>query len=358
MGVSSEEQGKQEASVDESVWFCLTRRFHFLATAMRKPRPLTVYESVSVEDHKFGTWVFSPPLDVLSRFEEAAIQAGKELGAPEGIDPLRFWLHHLSFHLWRRARRRYIRILDSGVNGVECRLRVLNDVIAASENFSRWLSNSASNAVTALNEISSESPPWIVDATNKHAEQSASNWGETWAVERNREWEARGRIVQAFQTLNVPIQEWPSFVQYWQADAHNRSKFSHNVMPPSFQPPVYDRLGQLSIAQWKKLADAAWEQHREGFLQRRQQWMDLGVDQEIPPIRRSRGPGKTERNVTIQDRYKWAALRLTRLPWKEIAARCQADTSTVTKAASSVLFTAGWPTKLSAIKAGSPDGVR
>lgn len=86
--------------------------------------------------------------------------------------------------------------------------------------------------------------------------------------------------------------------------------------------------------------------------------MDLGVDQEIPPIRRSRGPGKTERNVTIQDRYKWAALRLTRLPWKEIAARCQADTSTVTKAASSVLFTAGWPTKLSAIKAGSPDGVR
>lgn len=94
MGVSSEEQGKQEASVDESVWFCLTRRFHFLATAMRKPRPLTVYESVSVEDHKFGTWVFSPPLDVLSRFEEAAIQAGKELGAPEGIDPLRFWLPH------------------------------------------------------------------------------------------------------------------------------------------------------------------------------------------------------------------------------------------------------------------------
>jgi len=174
--------------------------------------------------------------------------------------------------------------------------------------------------------------------------------GQAWAAKKNREQEVRTRIVRTLQELAIPATEWPDFIQSWQVNAPHQQRFGHKVTPPSFQPPVYDRLAQ-SIEEWKKVADAAWERLRDHFVRQRRYWEQVGVDEKIPPATKTRGPGKTGRYAKIEDRYKWAALRLRGLAWKEIAAQSPADISTVTKAATQVLRAAGWPAKLSAIKA-------
>ena len=94
------------------------------------------------------------------------------------------------------------------------------------------------------------------------------------------------------------------------------------------------------------MADAAWQRHRDGFLKTCQSWVTAGVDQEIPPAKSRRGPGRNGRrlNAPLDLRYKWAARRLNGAAWKEIAAESSKEDQ-VKKAAVKILKAAGWFTK-------------
>jgi hypothetical protein len=119
------------------------------------------------------------------------------------------------------------------------------------------------------------------------------------------------------------------------------------VLPPPFQPPVYDRLAQ-SIKEWMDAADAKWKQHRDAFVQICRRWEELGVDETIPRPSKTRDQGR--RNADPDRRYEWAALSLARRSWKQIAIDDGAETAeqirtradTVRKAAIQILQRAGW----------------
>jgi hypothetical protein len=154
--------------------------------------------------------------------------------------------------------------------------------------------------------------------------------------------EAQQRIITALQLMGIPRAKWPTFIQLpLPVEAHQ------TVTPWPFQPPDFERLHQ-SIDEWVKAADAAWQKYRDGVVQGWQTCVQKGVDAAVPVAKSRRGPGNNRRNANTGDRYKWAALRLSGLDWKEIAARSNATISGVTKAASEVLRAAEWPTKLKA----------
>jgi hypothetical protein len=316
-----------------------------LAQELAAPKPLTVCQEFLSEERSSGEWIFLPPFLVKERFEEVAEQAGQCLGAPARVDALCFWLDYLSLYLSKYAGGRGLLTRQLGADRVH---RVIDDVIEASTDFSRWLSESPRNPIRVLAEKSSESPTLNgPPSPDQHAGDPMTNQGEAWAAEQNRKQEARTRIVEALRSI-VPYNQWPSFVQAWETDPGTKPKFSHQVLLLPFQPPAFERLGQQSIDEWKNSADAAWEQHRNRIIAQQQAAEERGIDEKIPTLKRIRGQGKTNHNANIEERYKWAARRLLGGGWKEIAE--DADESTVRKAASQVLHTAGWPTKLSAIK--------
>jgi len=160
-------------------------------------------------------------------------------------------------------------------------------------------------------------------------------------VEKNREQKARDEIVGALQRLKVAVGQWPEYVQ-----EHLRQpdpRFNHPIAPSPFQPPVFDRLNQ-SPADWQKAADQAWQKHRESFLKGCEFWTESDVDAAISTDKRTRGTGKKRRNALPSLRFEWAARKIAGCAWKEIA--CARFTeSQVTKAATAILNTAGWPTK-------------
>jgi hypothetical protein len=157
----------------------------------------------------------------------------------------------------------------------------------------------------------------------------------------NRQNMARAAILAALDRLKIPEKRWPEFVLDYRARQAQYPKFRQRLQPAHFVPPIFDPLNQSS-GDWVKSADAAWAKHRDQFLEKREFWKEVGVDAEIPPSRPVRVSGKTP--STIQ-RYNWAAMRLCGDPWKEIAATEQMKESTVSKAASTVLKMADWPTK-------------
>ena len=99
-----------------------------------------------------------------------------------------------------------------------------------------------------------------------------------------------------------------------------------------------------SLKEWKREADEYLQKVRDEEL--RIALLLTGVD--APPIAGlliTRGPGKTGRNASTDERYKWAAHSLLfrllsgRPSWKEIAG--EAEVSTVSKAATEILRRAG-----------------
>src|SRR5258708_31835308 len=86
----------------ESVWSELARRLQLVATRLAHPRPLTVSEDFSGEDHRLVTWVYSPLFDARRSFDEVATEAGKYLGAPGGPDPLLARLIFVSLAPWEK----------------------------------------------------------------------------------------------------------------------------------------------------------------------------------------------------------------------------------------------------------------
>jgi hypothetical protein len=174
------------------------------------------------------------------------------------------------------------------------------------------------------------------DATSGQNAERKSAWHAS-AARKNIERQTRLRIVEAFERLQIPRDQWPGFVE--DLAPEHRQKFRQ----APFQPPVFDGLHQ-SPGDWAKEANAAWALHRDIFVRAAQCSIEKGVDNELPAPEPARGQGKKSRtrmNTPIDRRYEWAALRLCGKSWKEIAGKAY-ELSTVTKAAQNVLRLAGW----------------
>jgi hypothetical protein len=178
--------------------------------------------------------------------------------------------------------------------------------------------------------------------------------GQAAAAEKNRQREACLGIIQAFGRLGIPFREWPDFVQAYYTDPHQQNKYRQRMLPAPFQAPDFDRLNQ-SPEDWAKTADRAWALHRETFLQECENWVKMGVDEEIVWKKRARGPGKKNlaregaqrrgENTPVHRRYEWAAKYVARIPVKEIADE-NADASTVGRIARQIVRSAGWAGKI------------
>ncbi|MGO9268706.1 MAG: hypothetical protein ACLQOO_00340 [Terriglobia bacterium] len=192
-------------------------------------------------------------------------------------------------------------------------------------------------------------------APTQHPQKDAGepNTGEAAAALKNRTIKARLQIIEALQRLGIPHAKWPDFVRAFHTNPQEREGYTASVFPPSFQPPVFERLNE-SPEQWAKAADAAWQQHRNAFLEKCRAWVREGVDEEIPPAKMTRGPGRRGRNAPPDLRAEWAACRLSGKAWKEIADEPFREDQ-VKKAASELLKLAGWPTKLKPPKTRKPD---
>ena len=176
--------------------------------------------------------------------------------------------------------------------------------------------------------------------------------GQAAAAEKNREREARLCIIRALYGLGIPVNQWPDFVRAFSTDPHQQIKYDQSMTPAPFQAPEFDRLNQ-SPKDWVKVADRAWELHRNRFLQECKDWVSAGVDEEIL-VKRARGTRKKKlahgegqargENTPIKRRYEWAARYLVKVPLKEIAG-ADADASTVGRIAREILRLAGWATR-------------
>jgi hypothetical protein len=171
--------------------------------------------------------------------------------------------------------------------------------------------------------------------------------GQVAAAKENRVRVARASIVGALQQLSdSPCETWPDFVV-----AFCKNIPSPNYQQPAlanpFQAPDFDRLNQ-SRSEWKKLADQAWQEHRDAFLSGCEFWETTGVDEAIPPTIRIRQPGRAigrarrRTNSALEQRYLWAAKYLLGRRIKEIAAQNLADPSTVGRIARQILKQAEW----------------
>ena len=117
------------------------------------------------------------------------------------------------------------------------------------------------------------------------------------------------------------------------------------------------RNAQESPEEWEKRVNAAWHRHITSFLEKIQYCVTTAQDEEIPPAKTTRGPGRKGRrlNAPLGLRFEWAARRLSGAAWKEISDDFFA-VGQITKAASEVLDLAGWPPKAKAPKTRKADG--
>lgn len=328
-------------------WSQFNERFQRLAETAAKPLRLSVSEDLSGETN-LRRWVLAPSLASVG-FSELAEQSGKFLCGPKSGEPMDFWLECLSIYLYKHADSRGLRLIDTCSKGMTYRLRLIEDAIRASIDCCEWLSKSVRNAVTLVAEFQSAPLPWHASLGKLSAETAPESGGAAWAANKNRQREARTRIVEALRELGIPQGEWPTFVRHWQAKAATEPTFGFKQIPRSFQPPAYDRLGPETFDEWIARADKAWGKHRDEVIVHWRNWEDAEVDEKVRPPTRPRGPGtrgKERINVDVSERYRWAALRLMGNAWKQI----DAGTSAVEKAASRVLRLADWPTEMTAIR--------
>lgn len=187
-------------------------------------------------------------------------------------------------------------------------------------------------------------PKTLAPSHHSRKDAGVPDTGEPAAAARNREIRARLQIIEAFQRLGIPHREWPDFVRTFYTNPQAREGYRASISPLPFQPPDFERLNE-SPAQWAKKADAAWKQYRDGLLKQWQSWVTAGVDEEIPPEKNIRGPGRSGRNAPPDAHAEWAARRLIGMSWKEIASD-QFNVDQVKKAAIEMIKRAGWPTKV------------
>lgn len=174
--------------------------------------------------------------------------------------------------------------------------------------------------------------------------------GQAATAKRNREREVRRRIIEALRRARIPYNQWPDFVRAFCTDPHQHRQYQQCAIPSPFHAPEFDRLSQ-SPQDWVKESDKAWKRHQNQFLQQRDYWVRVGLDEEIVQGKRTRGPGtkmvghqRRGDNTPIDQRYEWAAKRLVKIPLKEIAG-ADADASTVGRIAREIIRSAAWPTR-------------
>jgi hypothetical protein len=154
-------------------------------------------------------------------------------------------------------------------------------------------------------------------------------------VKKNREIKVQHQIIEAFQSgWGFQHRAWPDFRMFGTDSdepigrAIPLSRFRSN--------PVFERLHESPSG--RRGADAAWQQHSDRFLEECQSWVSVGVDEEVPLAKSTRGTGRTGRrlNAPLALRIEWAARRLSGAAWKEIANESFKEDQ-VKKAASEVL---------------------
>ena len=102
--------------------------------------------------------------------------------------------------------------------------------------------------------------------TKRNKSSEARIKGDAAAAKKNREIKVRRQIIEAFQRLGIPQRDWPDFVRTFGTDPDEPTGYYDSLEPLSFQPPVFERLHE-SPQEWTKRADAAWQQHRDRFLE-------------------------------------------------------------------------------------------
>jgi hypothetical protein len=322
-------------------------RFHSLIEGSVQLRRLIAFEEVTENTPTLTKWVFDPSRHTAGRLpqlERLTRQAGRRLGARSGKDPLDFWLNHLFVYLWRHEYGHGTGILSREKHGVFHKPRVLTGVVEVSERFSQWLSNSASGTIRALmTDDQSETRAWASMPLAAQSDRRAV-LKDSDGLRLNRRREARQNIIVALQSFGIDPGRWPRYVQRpdW---PENRQMFQLKA----FLPPYFEGLHQ-SPDEWKKKTRTAFEKYLDEQIGKLEFWIAANV--ETRSEGRFRGLGKTGRNIDIEQRYRWAAQRLTGIAWTKIAEQSLARTSTVTKAATAVLRAAGWPTKLRRIRTG------
>src|SRR5579872_4330797 len=107
---------------------------------------------------------------------------------------------------------------------------------------------------------------------------SSGGLGQAAAAEQNRQHRVRVNILQALGRIGIPQHKWPDFVRAYLRDLPRGSPYRQPISPPVFHPPTFDRLNQ-SPEEWRKEADAQWEQQR--FLRVCEFWAEQGVDEKI-----------------------------------------------------------------------------
>jgi hypothetical protein len=265
---------------------------------------------------------------VLAEFERYAERIARELGFPRGDgSPTTNLLEHLKN--WGA----YVRV---------------SSPFKVSKRGST--KSTTRNERVSIYPLSSAVVAYLSHKGGKPPVKSRTISGQVAAVKGDRANHERASIVRALEKMGPDFaKRWPDFVVDFSRNRNQHSEYQQPVWPGCFQPPAFDRLNQ-SPAEWKRIADRAWEEHRDGFLKECQFWETAGLDEEIPPAKRMRGPratigrGKRRNNSVVELRHAWAAKRLLGFRIKEIAAHDGADPSTVGRIARQILRQANWTT--------------
>ena len=190
--------------------------------------------------------------------------------------------------------------------------------------------------------------------SDQKKEPGAPTTGEPEAARKNRAIRAREQIIEGLQRQGIPYRDWPDVVRAFYTNPQERQGYSASISPLRFDPPPFDRLNETP-EEWAKRADEAWRKHRDDFLKWINTFVALGVDEKIPPRKRTRGSRRKERNAPPDQRANWAARRLMGTPWKEIADdRFHEDQ--VRKAATDLLKLAGWLASVKPTASAPPPG--
>jgi hypothetical protein len=108
------------------------------------------------------------------------------------------------------------------------------------------------------------------------------------------------------------------------------------------------RIDEQSPEEWIRETDEKYRKFRDDEL--RKCLVATSVDFPVAKLTKRRGPGKKGRNVSIAERYEWAALRWLKYDWDTIARayfhseleqELAAAVSKVTKAGNDILRSAG-----------------
>jgi hypothetical protein len=167
----------------------------------------------------------------------------------------------------------------------------------------------------------------------------------------------RERLVAAIARLRLPeLKEYPDLPELARkAILQGRVYRSYSFTQPFWLPKF--RITEQSKEEWEREADELYLKYR--VEEWRKCHVYLSVDEPVAELRKRRGSGKTGRNASTDERYEWAALRWLGLSWKSIAGLClpcrskralTAAVSTVEKAATEILRSAGFENQLPDLK--------